>query len=69
MVPITGNITRRMRTELPLSARYPDRASAAQTHLLTTMPTDAMTGDTYDPVSATELAQIRELIADQLDIP
>lgn len=58
-----------MHTELPLQARYPDRASVAQTHLITTVPTDAMTGDTYDPVSAVELAQIRELLADQLDIP
>ena len=69
VVPITGNVTRRMRTELPLATRYPDRESVAQTHLITTITTDALTGDTYDPVSATELAQIRELLADQLDIP
>jgi mRNA-degrading endonuclease toxin of MazEF toxin-antitoxin module len=69
VIPITGNVTRRMRTELPLTAQYPDRASVAQTHLITTIPTDAMTGDTFDPVTATELAQIRELLADQLDIP
>lgn len=69
VIPITSNVTRRMRTELPLQARYPDQASVAQTHLITTIPTDALTGETYDPVSATELAQIRELLADQLDIP
>lgn len=69
VVPITGNVTRRMRTELTLQAQYPDRASVAQTHLITTIPTDAMTGETYDPVSTLELAQIRELLADQLDIP
>lgn len=69
VVPITSNTARRMRTELPLTAGYPDRASVAQTHLITTIPADAMTGETYDPVSALELAQIRELLADQLDIP
>jgi mRNA-degrading endonuclease toxin of MazEF toxin-antitoxin module len=69
VVPITGNVGRRMRTELPLAARYPDRESVAQTHLITTIPTDALTGATYDALTATELAQIRELLADQLDIP
>lgn len=69
VVPITGTTTRRMRTELPLQAGYPDRSSAAQTHLITTIPADALTGHTYDPVTMTELAQIRQLLTDQLDIP
>ncbi|CAN5700541.1 hypothetical protein BH24ACT15_BH24ACT15_02400 [soil metagenome] len=69
VVPITGNVRRRMRTELLLSGRYPDRASAAQTHLITTIPTAAIIEKVYEPVEATELAQIRELLADQLDIP
>lgn len=69
VIPITSNVVRRMRTELPLRARYPDRESVAQTHLITTLPTDALTGETYEPVVATGLAQIRELLADQLDIP
>ncbi|MGI9016270.1 MAG: type II toxin-antitoxin system PemK/MazF family toxin [Euzebya sp.] len=68
VVPITNNTTRRMRTELPLQAGYPDRASVAQTHLITTIPADALTGHTCDPVTTTELAQIRQLLADQLDI-
>ncbi len=49
VVPITGNTTRRMRTELPLTAEYPDRTSVAQTHLITTIPTDAVTGAGYAP--------------------
>ncbi|MEE8601124.1 type II toxin-antitoxin system PemK/MazF family toxin [Euzebya tangerina] len=69
VVPITSNTARRMRSELPLGAGYPDRSSVAQVHLLTAIPVEAVTDDTYDPVSATELAQIRELIADLLDIP
>lgn len=69
VVPVTGNTTRRMHTELPLAAHYPNRDSAAQTHLITTIPTTAIAGETYDPVSATELAQVRQLLADQLDLP
>lgn len=68
VIPITSNVARRMRTELPLRARCPDRESVAQTHLIATVPTDTLTGETYEPV-ATELAQIRERLADQLDIP
>lgn len=69
VVPVTSNTSRRLRSELPLAAEYPDRSWVAQVHLLTTVPSDALTGETYDPVSTTELAQIREMIADLLDIP
>ena len=68
VVPVTSNTGRRMPTEVPLDGRYPDRASVAQAHLLTTVSTERLTGVDLGAVSATELAQIRQLVADVLDL-
>lgn len=69
VVPITSNTRRRLRSDLPLTNGYPDRESVAQAHLITTIPVEALTDERYQPVTAAELAQVRELLADLLDIP
>jgi mRNA interferase MazF len=69
VVPITSNVTRQMPTEVRLADRYPDRASAAQVHLLTSIPIARLTDVHLGQVASVELAQVRELIADMLDLP
>ncbi len=69
VVPVTSSTTRRVPSEVQLEGRYPDRASVAQTHLLTTISTERLAGDTVGAVSPVELAQIRRLITDLLDLP
>ena len=72
VVPITSTTRRLLASEVPLARRSADRGWAAQVHLLTAVAVDALTGETDEAgeaVSAAELAQIRETIADLLDIP
>jgi mRNA-degrading endonuclease toxin of MazEF toxin-antitoxin module len=68
VVPITSNTARAMPTEIPLEGRYPDRSSVAQTHLLTTISTERLTGNTFGAVSQAERAQLRQVISDLLDL-
>lgn len=69
VVPITSNVTRQLPTEVTLEDPYPNAASAAQVHLLTTIPVSRLTDHDLGHVSAAELAQVREVIADLLDLP
>jgi mRNA-degrading endonuclease toxin of MazEF toxin-antitoxin module len=68
VVPITSNTARAMPTEIPLEGQYPDRSSVAQTHLLTTVSTERLTGTTFGSVSQVERAQLRQVISDLLDL-
>jgi mRNA-degrading endonuclease toxin of MazEF toxin-antitoxin module len=68
VIPITSNTTRAMPTEIPLEGRYPGRSSVAQTHLLTTISTERLTGTTLGSVTEVERAQLRQVISDLLDL-
>lgn len=68
VIPITSNTDRGMPTEIPLQGRYPDRSSVAQTHLLTTISTERLTGTMLGSVTQVERAQIRQLLSDLLDL-
>lgn len=69
VVPLTGNLERRLPTEVVVHPAGLDRPSAAQCHLCSLVSvvrvTEAGTGAT---IGAVALAQVRSVVADLLDL-
>ncbi len=68
VVPTTGNLDRQLPTEFAIEGYGLEYRSAVQTHLCTVISTDRIT-DHFDSVGVSNLAQIRSMIADLLDLP
>ena len=68
VVPVTSNVARRLSTELPIESPALDRPSAAQCHLLTVVATERVVERELGQIGVTQLAQVRSLLADLLDI-
>jgi mRNA-degrading endonuclease toxin of MazEF toxin-antitoxin module len=69
VVPLTGNTTRSLPTEVTVSAAGLDRPSAAQCHLCTVVSaqridTDAPLGN----IGAAALAEVRAILGELLDV-
>ena len=69
VVPITGNTARNLPTEVGVSAEGLSRLSAAQCHLCTVVSTSRLDHDSLGNVGPAELAQVRSVLRDLLDIP
>lgn len=69
VVPVTSNTRRGYVSEVPLDDVLLPERSVAQVHLLTTISVTRIVESTSVVVSVTELAQIRMLVADLLDLP
>jgi mRNA interferase MazF len=70
VVPLTGNVSRSLPTEVPVDTDGLDRPSAAQCHLCTVVSTERITRiDDRPVVGPTILAQVRAVLGDMLDIP
>ena len=68
VTPLTSNINRSLRHEVPLDPELLEKPSAAQCHLSTAISTLQILETTNQRISATELAKIRSIIGDLLDI-
>lgn len=68
VTPLTSNVTRQLPTEILLAPELLDRPSAAQCHLTGAISVQQVLRPAKDRVTAAELAQIRSVIADLLDI-
>lgn len=68
VAPLTSNVRRALPTEIPLNPELLDRPSAAQCHLAGAISTQQIVRHANLQVSATELAQIRSILSDLLDI-
>jgi len=69
VVPITGNTSRSLPTEIVVSASGLAQPSAAQCHLCTVVSAERVTAGGDGSVGAAALAQIRSVLGDLLDIP
>lgn len=69
VVPVTGNISRALPTEVVVSATGLDQRSAAQCHLCTVVSTERIAADESGSIGAISLAQVRSVLGDLLDIP
>lgn len=68
VVPVTSNVTLSLPTEVAVAARGLDVASVAQCHLCTVVGSARIFDGGYGSVSSTELAQVRSVLGDLLDI-
>ncbi|HQZ35608.1 MAG TPA: type II toxin-antitoxin system PemK/MazF family toxin [Ilumatobacteraceae bacterium] len=69
VVPITSNTTRRLPTEVEISGTSLALPSVAQAHLCTVVSVERLVGRTESNVGAVQLAQVRSVLADLLDLP
>ena len=69
VAPVTSNLRRGMPTEVVVTARGLMEPSVAQAHLCTVVSTDRVVRTDGGNVGQAQLAQLRSLVADLLDIP
>lgn len=69
VVPLTGNTSRALPTEIVLTAPGLDQPSAAQCHLCTVVSTERIGIDRRGNIGPASLAAVRSVLADLLDIP
>ncbi len=69
VVPITGNVTRQLPTEVPVATAGLRRPSVAQCHLCTVVSTDRIASGDLGNTGTVTLAQMRGVLSDLLDLP
>lgn len=68
VVPVTSNVSRSLLSEVALTSPNLELASVAQCHLCAVIGVERLVGEEYGNVGAAELAQIRSVLGDLLDI-
>jgi mRNA interferase MazF len=68
VVPVTTNVTNARSTELAVSGDAVDRPSVAQCQLCTVIDSAQIVAETGRNVGAVQLAQLRSILSDLLDI-
>ena len=68
VVPVTGNTSRSLPTEIVVATGGLDRPSAAQCHLCTVVSVERLTDDDLGNIGPVALAEVRSILGDLLDI-
>ncbi len=68
VVPVTSNVKRSLPTEVAISAAGLEVASVAQCHLCGVVGLERVLDREYGNIGAIQLAQIRSVVGDLLDI-
>lgn len=69
VVPVTSNVERSWTTDVPLDAAELERNSVAQCHLCTVVDELQIVDPFVGSIGSVQLAQIRSVLADLLDLP